>query len=116
MTINYLNPIYTLIKGNLYYFFMRIILFIRLSFGTKQFIILEMAEICALLGYSVYLEIIELRFFGLDKDIRKNIIRRGDIEAINIINTPDDYYDDDENLKNGNDNNNIKENIEFGTN
>ena len=115
MTIYYLNSMYTLIKDNLYYFCMRIILFIRLSFGTKQFIILEMAEICALLGYSVYLEIIELRFFGLDKDIRKNIIRRGDIEAINIINTPDDYYDD-ENLKNGNDNNNIKENIEFGTN
>ena len=116
MTIYYLNPMYTLIKDNLYYFCMRIILFIRLSFGTKQFIILEMAEILALLGYSVYLEIIELNFFGLDKDIKKSIINRGNSEIIGSINTPNDYYDDDENFQNGNDNNNIKENIELGTN
>ena len=95
MIINYLNPIYTLIKDNIFYLFMKIILFFCLSYLTlTQFIILGLAEILSLLGYSVYLEIIELKFFGLDKDIRKNIIRRGDKEIFHIINTPDDYYDD----------------------
>ena len=42
-----------------------------------QFILLELAEILAIIGYAVYLEIIELRFCGLDKDIKKNIIKRG---------------------------------------
>ena len=41
-----------------------------------QFIILELTEILSILGYAIYLEIIELRFFGLDKDLKKNIIRR----------------------------------------
>ena len=43
----------------------------------SQFIILEMAEILAIIGYAVYLEIIELRFFGLDEDLKRNIIKRG---------------------------------------
>ena len=95
MTINYLNPIYTLINDNIYYFFMKIINFFYLYYFTlTQFIIMELAEILAILGYSVYLEIIELKFFGLDKDIRKNIIKRGNKEILHIINTPDDYYDD----------------------
>ena len=42
-----------------------------------QFIILEMTEIISILGYAVYLEIIELRFLGLDKDLKRNIIKRG---------------------------------------
>ena len=42
-----------------------------------QFILLEMSEILSILGYAVYLEIIELRFCGLDKDLKKNIIERG---------------------------------------
>ena len=36
-----------------------------------------MAEILAIIGYAVYLEIIELRFWGLDKDLKRNIIKRG---------------------------------------
>ena len=35
----------------------------------------------ALIGYSVYLEIIELRFCELENDLKKNIIERGDRET-----------------------------------
>jgi hypothetical protein len=47
----------------------------------EQFIILEFAEILAILGYTVYFEIIELRCLGLDRDLKKNIIRRSRIES-----------------------------------
>ena len=42
-----------------------------------QFIILETTEVLAILGYAVYLELIELRFWDLDKDLKRNIIERG---------------------------------------
>ena len=40
------------------------------------FFILEFAEILALLGTCVYLQIIELRICQLDKNLNKNIIER----------------------------------------
>ena len=41
-----------------------------------QFIILESSEIFGILGYAVYFEIIELRFLGLNRDLKKNIRKR----------------------------------------
>ena len=43
---------------------------------TPRFFILESAEILALLGYCVYLQLIELKFCKLDLDLDKNIINR----------------------------------------
>ena len=46
------------------------------SLDNKQIIkfsILETAEFLALVGYSIYLEIIELRFCGLDNDLKKKL-------------------------------------------
>ena len=48
--------------------------FILQPFSTK--ILRFIAYIVSLLGYSIYLEIIELKFCGLNKNIRKNIRKR----------------------------------------
>ena len=84
LTINYLNPNFVLLRDNIYYGTSRLIFFLfnihknyKHYMTLSQFIILEMAEILAIIGYAVYLEIIELRFFGLDKDLKRNIIKRG---------------------------------------
>jgi hypothetical protein len=84
LTINYLNPNFVLLRDNIYYGTSRLIFFFfnihknyKHYMTLSQFIILEMAEILAIIGYAVYLEIIELRFFGLDKDLKRNIIKRG---------------------------------------
>ena len=84
MTIYYLNPNFVILRDNIYYGTSRLVFFLfNLNKNYKhymtltQLIILEMTEIIAILGYLVYLEIIELRFFGLDKDLKRNIIKRG---------------------------------------
>ena len=85
MIITYLNPIYILIKDNLYYFVLRIVLYFSLFYITlPQFIILETAEAFALLGFCVYLEIIQLYCFKLDVNLSNNIIKRAHNESIDL--------------------------------
>ena len=43
-----------------------------------QFIFIIISQLFALIGISIYLEIIELRFCKLDKNIKKNISLRAD--------------------------------------
>lgn len=89
LVINYLNPIFVLVRDNLYYAVNRI-LFILINLQKNymhyitltQFFITESNDILALIGYSVYLEIIELRFCDLDKDLKVNIIERGNRESL----------------------------------
>ena len=51
----------------------------------SQFFLLEFAEIFAFLGYLVYLEIVELKFCGLDTNIKRRIINRNDDEKEEAI-------------------------------
>ena len=79
---------------------------------------MQSSEIIALLGYSVYLEIIELRFCGLDKDLKRKIIERGERETIHksIENNIDENNNDfDESFidKNNNNNEEKKEELEI---
>ena len=89
--IYYLNPNYILIKDPIYFGLLRMIL---LFYNIKnlstylyiyQFFLLEFAEIFAFLGYLVYLEILELRFCGLDQDLKRKIINRTDLETNKTI-------------------------------
>ena len=104
LTIYYLNPLYVLVRDNLYYCIQRFIfIFVNLNnfnnyITLEQFFILQTSEISALLGYSVYLEIIELRFCGLNKDLKRKIIERGERETIhksNFINNEDNNENND---------------------
>lgn len=46
-----------------------------------QFIIIGISNLIAFLGFSIYLELIELKFWNLDKDTKNNITLRGKLEA-----------------------------------
>ena len=82
LIIFHLDPFFILIKDNLYYFLVRIIfIFFNINnnienYLTERFYLLESAEILALIGTCVYLQIIELRICQLDKNLNKNIIER----------------------------------------
>ena len=41
------------------------------------FILLELEEIISIIAYSIYMELIELKFCKLDYDLKKNIQNRG---------------------------------------
>ena len=120
LTIYYLNPIYVLVRENLYYCILRFIfIFVNANnYGDyitlEQFIILQFSEISAVFGYAIYLEIIELRFCGLDKDLRRKIIERGERESFHskpLNNSSNDENNDNQN--NENNENNDNENNSF---
>ena len=113
LTIYYLNPLYVLIRENLYYCILRF-LFILANIDNygdymtlPQFLILQASEIIALIGYAVYLEIIELNFCGLDKDLRRKIIERAERETLRKTlednNDADNNSNEDNNENNSND-------------
>ena len=82
LVIYYLNPIYTLVLNNINYGIKRLILFL-FSINMKyfaNFIISEIAEIIAIFGYIINLEIIELNFCGLSDNIRRNIMDKAQKE------------------------------------
>ena len=90
LIIYYLNPIYMLVRDNIYNFCLRII-FVLLransdinDYITPRFFILESAEIFAILGYCVYLQLFELKFCSLNQNLDKNIIDRGHKELVLI--------------------------------
>jgi hypothetical protein len=107
LIIFHLDPFFILIKDNLYYFLVRIIfIFFNINnnienYLTERFYLLESAEILALIGTCVYLQIIELRIYQLDKNLNKNIIEREiqerKIKLFNIYGSSgSDYYNIEE--------------------
>jgi len=104
LIIYYLNPIYTLVLNNINYGTERLILFlfdINMEYFAN-FILSEIAEIVAIFGYIINLEIIELNFCGLSDNIRRNIMNKAqrefrDLSEDNInkyldINSNEDDY------------------------
>ena len=81
--IKYLNPNYLLMSDNIYYEFIKIINIINESNQMSvfsKFVILQLAELLELIGCLIYLEIIELRFCGLNTYLKKNIIKRAEFD------------------------------------
>ena len=118
LTIHYLNPIYVLVRENLYYCILRF-LFILANINDynkymtiEQFFILQFSEISAIFGYAIYLEIIELRFCGLDKDLRRKIIERGERESVHnkLLHYNNNSDENNDNENNDNENNDIDNN------
>ena len=112
LTLYYLNPLFLLVRENLYFCIQKFT-FIVVNLDNfndyitlQQLLILQSSEIIALLGYSVYLEIIELRFCGLDKDVKRKIIERAKKESIHT------KYIDNNDEGNNEDNNDDNENNE----
>lgn len=102
LIISYLNPNYILISDCIYFGTIKLIEYIfKGDYSPKKFWVEFIAEILTLLGYTIFLEIIELRFYGLDKDLKKNITERSIRDS--VIN------DIDFDINQGNDDNEDKD-------
>ena len=86
-----------------YYFFFKIIILVYngiyhiidnsgpfinkevLSYVTEKFILDCFGDIFAIIGFLIYNEILELSFCNLDYNLRKNIIKRGEIDKMTSL-------------------------------
>ena len=111
--IYFLNPIYILVYESLYYAVLTLLSFILNKGNDKMddsvFILYFTVDIVAIIGYLIYLEIIELRFCGLNNYTRKTIYRRGRRESLatlvglsDIGKEIDESFDDNSEIINGN--------------
>ena len=97
LIIIHLNPIFVLIQNNFAYG-VNYLLYVVIKSNTskqkddilKQFFFNETAEITAIICYMIYLQIIELRFCGLDTYLDRNLLLLSNEESINSINDIDD--------------------------
>lgn len=89
LIIKYLNPTYLLWADNLYFEIFKIKDFIKDYKFVKLFIILQLAEIFEFIGCLIYLELIELKCFGLNLNTKKNIMIRS------IKETDESFFNDD---------------------
>jgi hypothetical protein len=84
LIIYYLNPFYVLLTNAVYYGVAELIYYIVNISGEYliviHFILTEFAECFAILGYIIYLEILELNFCGLNDNIKEVIKEKGDDE------------------------------------
>ena len=98
LTIYYLNPFYVLMTNNIYYGITEIIFFVvnssTDSLVLTHFLLAEFSEIFAFLGYMVYLEIIELNFCGLDENLKKIIMEKGEDETREMTS----FFNNDKNV------------------
>ena len=80
--VQYLDPNNILIYKNFLYFFERIIQII-INKGDEQyltytqFFLTEIEELLSIVCNMIYIEVLELKFCGLDYELKKNISRRG---------------------------------------
>lgn len=83
--IKYLNPTFLMLNDNIYFGINNIINYFdkynsNIKHYTIKFIFNEISEILVFLAFCIYLELVELRFCGLNKNIKKNISFRGEID------------------------------------
>ena len=86
MILKHLDPNAMLVNVNFNYFFSRLISYIKNHaskefMSVEQFILLELCEILAIVAYMIYIELIELKFCGLDFHLRKHIEERSTNES-----------------------------------
>ena len=77
-----LSPFHMLVKYKIYYLLIQLILFCynqKIKYKTFYFVELSSDIIC-FFGFLIFLELIEIRYKGLNHDLRTNIIERGEFE------------------------------------
>ena len=80
-----IDSIIILVNINFNYFLARLIDYLIKGANPEYmtfslFIILELLEIIAIFAYLIYMELIELKFWNLDYDLKKNIAKRSKTE------------------------------------
>ena len=82
--IKYLNPSYILISYNIYFEILKLNEYFpneKDKQSTLKFIFVQFTQLFEFIGCLIYLEIIELRFCGLNKNLKKNISKRSDMDV-----------------------------------
>ena len=105
LIIYYLNPMYCLLLNNICYSIQKLIIYL---FNIKKelfvyFILTEIAEVIAIFGYIIYLEIIELNFCGLSDNLKRKIMVKAekDFDKLNndkignLLKNDDDNEEDE---------------------
>jgi len=112
LIINYLDPFYLVPIDTCYYIIYETIdFFITLSitnfYSNIRFCLAISSDLISIICCSVYLEIVELHFCGLDVNIKKNIMKRADNDrkAAEL-----EKRNDNDNVNGNNNNNNNIEN------
>ena len=108
LLIYFLNPFYVLWANDLTYGISKLISFISNKYANyENFLFSELAEVSALLGNIIFLEIIELNFCGLSENIRRNIKLKGELDFRTTLTEPEGGINIEEN-KEKNQNNDME--------
>ena len=81
--VQYLTPIHVSFSSPIYYFLEKLVLLYNLKEQpimkyTKIIYFIDLSsDVAAIIEFLIYLEIIELNFYGFNENLRKNIIKRG---------------------------------------
>ena len=110
LTIFYLNPFCVLFSNNLYYGTRNIFSFIfnynkSNPLNIKKYILKAISNFLCIFAYFIYLEMIECRFCGLNKNLKKSLLERSKNE-INI--SDESLYDDNINEDNDESNSHLE--------
>ena len=94
MLIKYIDPTIILIYRYFYYFLLRIITYIINEGDEKYititiFILYELEQLAGFISGLIYLEAIELKFCGLDYELKENIDRRSTEDIIDGLDLTD---------------------------
>ena len=116
MIIKFLSPIHYIFSNEIYFSFKKIALPIYTLINEKSFFIKEpikyilpkfildtSGDFLSLIGFLVFLELIELNFCDFNINLRRKIMDRSEIESISLL---DDYFDDDDDVDNDDNNDN----------
>ena len=100
MMLKNLDAILLIVNNTFNYFFGRILYLIfsgeAENINLELFFLDEFQEIISFIAYIIYMEIIELKFCGLDYDLKINIQKRGikDYKSISEKNNDEEDNDD----------------------
>ena len=116
LIIKYLSQNHILMSDNIYYEILKLISYFfdnnekERELKKESFIILQVVEIIKFIGCLIYLEIIELRFCGLNKNLKKAIMLRSRTESC-IKSRGDTVYSIQQQLNLDEDNNSDRDSI-----
>jgi len=117
MMIKYTDANNILIAKNIYHFLKRIIVIIINKGDEKylkllNFYLIESEELISILSNMIYIEVLELRFCGLDYELKKNITMRSfkDLGAVNESLDESQIFET-ENKSEGSDEGNEEDNV-----
>ena len=85
-TLETFTPIHVLANDSFYYLFIQIV-YLIFQRERENFLIINyvFSNIFSILGYVIYVELIELKFCGCDYNLKKNITKRSRSDAIESI-------------------------------